>query len=718
MEIRVLLARRICHVPCRLRSWISFCVFLSGRGLEPDKSGAKFSYSDHAVSPHKFQFSLTLGWPRLFGRKPKLRTHLLPLSPPNLGEEEIAEVLDTLRSDWITTGPKTRRFEQEFAAALDAPGCLALNSCTAALHLALVILGIGPGDAVITTPMTFCSTVHVIEHVGAQPILVDVEPDTLNISPDKLNEKIEQFAKWKGASRCLKAILPVHLYGHPCEMDSLLGIARLHNLAIIEDAAHALPARYKGRLIGSHRAALGIPVLTCFSFYATKNMTTAEGGMLAGPAEAIEEARVRSLHGMSRDAWRRYGSEGSWFYDVTCAGFKYNMTDIQAAIGLHQLARLSSFHTRRKEIADRYNEAFSQFDTLQIPAQHANVDHAWHLYVLRLNLDLLRISRSAFINELRQRNIASSVHFIPIHLHRYYREKYGYRPADFPVAYREYERMISLPLHSKMSDQDAEDVISAVSDIVRKHQLCVASPRAATARPRVVSKLPEAASAAVVSDWRLFDLLCAAAGLAFLAPLFALIALAIKFDDGGPVFYSQWRIGKGLRKFRLLKFRTMIPHSDGGSLLTRSGDPRVTRIGRFLRRYKLDELPQLLNVLKGEMRLVGVRPQVERYVECYPVEYAQLLCVPPGITDLACLTFRHEEELFRDEPIEQQYVEKILPAKLEISLNYLRDRTFFSDLDILFRTVLGLKNPSGSSRKTIPGVPLQPLSKFISRDSS
>ena len=634
---------------------------------------------------------------------------MLPFSPPNIGEEEIAEVVDTLRSDWITTGPKTQRFEREFASAVGTPQCLALNSCTAALHLALVALGIGPGDAVLTTPMTFCSTVHAIEHVGARPILVDVEPDTLNLDPQKLSERIAQFIRRNGSARRLKAILPVHLYGHPCEMDSLLQIAREHRLAVIEDAAHALPARYRGRLIGSPYEGVNVPVLTCFSFYATKNLTTAEGGMLAGPVRAIERARELSLHGMSRDAWRRYAVEGAWFYEVNQPGFKYNMTDLQAAMGLHQFAKLSSFHARRGEIARRYNEGFSQCRCLQIPTMRAEADHAWHLYVLRLNLNFLGISRNEFIEQLRLRNISSSVHFIPVHMHRYYRDKYRYRPADFPVAHYEYARMLSLPLHTKMSDQDVEDVIEAVRDIVLRYSFRTTAPSEISARPHAASYNPDRPPAAGIVSRRAFDAVCAATGLALLAPLFALIALAIRFDDGGPVFYSQLRVGKGFRRFRLLKFRSMVVGADGGSLLTRSGDPRITRVGRLLRRFKLDELPQLVNVLRGEMRLVGVRPQVERFVEAYRREYEELLRVPPGITDLACLCFRNEEQLFLDGAIEEQYIQRILPAKLGLSLRYSRERTFFSDLEILMRTVLGLRNPSASTGEAILGAPLQPL---------
>jgi dTDP-4-amino-4,6-dideoxygalactose transaminase len=393
-----------------------------------------------------------------------VRAKLLPFCPPLLGEEEISEVVGTLRSGWITTGPKVQRFEQEFAAMLGAPAALALTSCTAALHLSLIALGIGPDDMVLTTPMTFCSGVNVIEQVGATPILMDVEPDTLNIDPAQLRKTLADLKRRGDGSR-VKAIMPVHLYGHPCEMDTILEIACEYGLAVIEDAAHALPARYKGRLVGSPLGSAGVPILTCFSFYATKNMTTGEGGMLVATPELVNEARIWSLHGMSRDAWNRYEAEGSWYYEVTRPGFKYNMMDIQAALGLHQLRKLPSFRARRLAIIERYNAAFSGREEFQTPAHRPEVEHAWHLYVLRLNSELLGLSRQRFIQELKQRNIATSVHFIPIHIHPYYRDKYGYAPDDLPVTYREYQRMVSLPLSPKMQDQDVEDVIEAVLDI-------------------------------------------------------------------------------------------------------------------------------------------------------------------------------------------------------------------------------------------------------------
>jgi dTDP-4-amino-4,6-dideoxygalactose transaminase len=397
-----------------------------------------------------------------------MRDKFLPFSAPLIGEDEINEVVDTLRSDWITTGPKVKRFEQDFAQFVHAPDALAVNSGTAALHLSLLALGIGAGDAVITSPLTFCSAAHVIEHVGATPILSDVEPGTLNLDPNGIPAQIEKAEKDLGLR--VRAIMPVHLYGHPCDRDAILRIAAEHHLAVIEDAAHSLPAAYKGHAIGSQSATDSVPVLTCFSFYATKNLTTAEGGMLTGPKGLLDEARRWTLHGMSRDAWKRYNANGSWRYDVTCPGFKYNMTDIAAALGLRQLKKLPRSHARRREIVQAYHSAFSSRDELDLPVERKNVQHAWHLYVLRLNLDRTNVTRDQFIEEMHKRNIGCSVHFIPLHLLGYYRDKYRYRPEDFPVALREYQRMVSLPLSARMTDRDVEDVIEATMSILDENR--------------------------------------------------------------------------------------------------------------------------------------------------------------------------------------------------------------------------------------------------------
>ena len=384
-----------------------------------------------------------------------MRTSFLPFSPPMIGQEEIDEVVDTLRSDWLTTGPKTRRFEHQFAEHLGAPAALALNSCTAGLHTALSTLGIGPGDEVITSCMTFAASVNVIEHVGARPVLVDVEPDTLNLSPVHVEKSITPKTR---------AILPVHYAGHPANLDAISALASQYRLEVIEDAAHAIGASYRGRPIGSG------PYPASFSFYATKNLTTGEGGMLTGTPEFLQEARVISLHGMSREAWNRYEKGGGWEYDVVRPGYKYNMTDIQAAIGIWQLKKLPWFQQRRRQLAEMYQAAFAGVNGLRLPATHSEVDHAWHLYVLRLDADRWNVPRDRFVEEMKRRNIGTSVHFIPVHLHSYYRDKYGYQADDFPVALDNYRRMVSLPLNPRMSDADAGDVIEAVRDIARSSE--------------------------------------------------------------------------------------------------------------------------------------------------------------------------------------------------------------------------------------------------------
>lgn len=397
-----------------------------------------------------------------------MRETFLSFAPPSIGEAEIDEVTDTLRSDWITTGPKVPRFEARFAELVEADAAAAVSSCTDALHVALAALGVGPGDAVFSTPMTFVSTIHVIEHVGATPVLVDIDPATMNLDPDRLHDAVKTTAT-EGRLRPA-AILPVHYAGQPVELDEVLSIAQAYELDVIEDAAHALPASYKGRPVGSTRFVRGgetgsVRRAVAFSFYATKNLTTAEGGMLTGTKEFIDEARLWILHGLNRDAWNRYSQSGNWRYDVVRPGFKCNMTDIQASIGLHQLDRLPMFSARRRAIATRYSEAFAHIDALQPPTTLPNREHAWHLYPLRLNLEKFSIDREKFIVEMGERNIGTSVHFIPVHHHSYYRNKYGYSPSDFPIATREFEREVSLPIHPRLTDEDVQDVIDAVRDV-------------------------------------------------------------------------------------------------------------------------------------------------------------------------------------------------------------------------------------------------------------
>jgi dTDP-4-amino-4,6-dideoxygalactose transaminase len=389
------------------------------------------------------------------------RAEHLPFSPPDIGEAEIAAVVDTLQAGWLTTGPKAAELERRFATEVGATACLATSSCTGALHLALAALRIGPGDAVLVPTMTFAATANVVVHERATPVLVDVEPDTLNIDPAALERAIASLP----AGLKPRAVMPVHYAGHPVALDAVLDIAERHGLAVIEDAAHALPAAFGDAAIGDTTTGK-VQRAVAFSFYATKNLTTGEGGALVGDADLVDEARLWCLHGMSRDAWGRYGKGGSWAYEVIRPGFKYNLADLQAAIGLVQLDRLAGFHRRRRELVARYRAGLGDLDALELPVERDGVTHAWHLFVIRLRLDSLTIDRARFIDELSARNIGSSVHFIPLHLHPYYRDTLGLKPDDLPVASAEFERIVSLPLSTRLTDADCDDVIEAVRDIV------------------------------------------------------------------------------------------------------------------------------------------------------------------------------------------------------------------------------------------------------------
>ena len=383
----------------------------------------------------------------------KKRDTFLPYALPYMDENEINEVIDTIKSCWISKGPKTMEFERQFADYIGVKHAIAMNSCTAALHIALVARGIGAGDEVITTPFTFVSSANIIIHAGAKPVFVDIDPATFTLDPQKIEAAITPQTK---------AIIPVHYAGHACDLDPIRAIAKKHGLFLLEDAAHAVETRYKGALIGNGADA------TAFSFYATKNLATGEGGMLTTDDDAFaEKARVYSLHGMSRNAWNRYSKGGSWFYEVLYPGYKYNMTDIQAAMGIHQLRKLPIMQGIRNKIASRYNESFGVMPELEIPASLSYTTHAWHLYPLRVNAEKSAVDRNTLIDMLTERNIGTSVHFIPVHLHPYYRDTFGYKRGDFPVAEREFDKVLSLPLYPSMTDDDVAYVIDAVQSIVR-----------------------------------------------------------------------------------------------------------------------------------------------------------------------------------------------------------------------------------------------------------
>lgn len=386
----------------------------------------------------------------------------LPFALPDIGQAEIDAVVEVLQSRWLTTGEQCRTFEREFAAAVGASHAVALNSCTAALHLSLEALGVEPGDLVFMSPYTFAATAEVVRYLGATPVFVDIDPTTLNIDPALLREAVE--SRMDGKQGRPRVVMPVHIGGAPCAMDEIWALAQETGLAVVEDAAHAFPASYRGKPVGQTPA--DIPGTACFSFYATKTITTGEGGMLVTESETIaERARSMSLHGLSKQAWSRYSEGGSWAYDIAAPGYKYNMTDVAAAMGRVQLSRAEEMRARRAEIAAAYTDAFAGIDALQCPGQPPDVEHAWHLYPLRLHLDRSSVGRDEFIKELNAAGIGTSVHFIPLHLHSYYVKQYGHAPEDFPIATAEFGRVLSLPIYSAMSETDVSRVVSAVTSL-------------------------------------------------------------------------------------------------------------------------------------------------------------------------------------------------------------------------------------------------------------
>jgi dTDP-4-amino-4,6-dideoxygalactose transaminase len=382
---------------------------------------------------------------------------------PLIGEEEIAEICATLRSGWIGTGPKVRRFEELFREYVGAKHAVAVNSCTAALHLSLLVSGIGPGDEVITTPMTFCASANAILHAGARPVFVDVDPDTMNLDPAGIAAAITPRTR---------AILPVHLAGRPCPMDAIHALASRHGLLVIEDAAHCIEGRYRGRKVGA------LSRMTCFSFYVTKNMTTGEGGLVTTDDDALAaKLKMYALHGMSADAWHRFSDKGYKHYQVVFPGFKYNMTDMQASLGLHQLGRLAAQLVRRNEIWRRYDTAFADLPVRTPAPPEPDTVHARHLYTLLVSPARCGKERDEVLQELHARGIGTGVHYTALHLHPYYRETFGYREGMFPHAEEIGASTLSLPLSAKLSDGDVDRVIGAVREV-----LSAGKPRAATSR--------------------------------------------------------------------------------------------------------------------------------------------------------------------------------------------------------------------------------------------
>jgi dTDP-4-amino-4,6-dideoxygalactose transaminase len=378
----------------------------------------------------------------------------LPFHRVSIEEEEIRAVVEVLRSGWLTTGPRALEFEAAFARFIGASHALAVNSCTAALHLAFAAIGLAEGDEVILPTMTFAASGEAVLNCKARPVLVDCEEGTFHCDPGQIERAITSRTR---------AILPVHYAGCPCDMDRILDIAHRHKLNVIEDAAHALPARYKNKMVGT------LGDITCFSFYATKTLTTGEGGMATtGNEEYAERMRLLRLHGINRKLGGREVAEPSWRYDILEAGYKYNLTDIQAALGLAQLAKCDAMYAHRAALAAHYSRALASLDAFSTPPEPLDCQHAWHLYVVQVNPAALRIGRDRVIEELKERGIGTSVHFIPLHLHTLYQKRLGYRSGQFPIAERCFERTISLPIYPAMSAQDADHVVEALREVARE----------------------------------------------------------------------------------------------------------------------------------------------------------------------------------------------------------------------------------------------------------
>lgn len=377
----------------------------------------------------------------------------IPFHRASLGEEEVRAVTEVIRSGWLTMGPETARFEHEFSEYVGARHAVAVCSGTAALHLALMAAGVQAGDEVVVPTNTFTATAEAVGYTGARAVLADIDPLTMNLDAEDFSRRITAKTR---------AVIPVHLGGQPCDMDAIREVACRHNLHVIEDAAHALPSVYKSRHVGA------ISEFTCFSFYATKTLATGEGGMITTRnGIAAERMRVMRLHGIGRDAWKRHQSGESADYDVKEAGFKYNLSDLQAAIGMAQLEKSDAMCESRRAIAAGYSQAFESDAALEIPLEPPGTRSSWHLYILRLRLEQLSIDRNLFMQQLREKGIGCSVHFKPLHLHSYYQRQFGYKPGDFPRAEHEYQRCISLPIYPDLTHEQVDRVISAVLEIAR-----------------------------------------------------------------------------------------------------------------------------------------------------------------------------------------------------------------------------------------------------------
>jgi perosamine synthetase len=410
----------------------------------------------------------------------------VPFFRPDIGQAEIDEVVEVLRSGWLTTGPRARRLEREFAAAVGGKHAVAVNSCTAALHLAVEAMGLRPGDAVLVPTLTFAATAEVVRYLGAIPILADCDPETLNLDLADASRKADALAAGELRARIpgrprLVGVIPVHVGGLMMDVSAVSRWASDRGVWVVEDAAHAFPAAWRpGPDAAWQRCGEATSAISCFSFYANKTMTTGEGGMaITDDASLADRMRMMSLHGLSQDAWGRYEKGGAWDYRIMAPGFKYNLTDVAAALGIHQLARAEAMRRGREDVARRYFEDLAGMEEIDLPPDHPDRIHSWHLFPIRLRTDLLDVGRDEFLEELKGEGIGCSVHWRPLHLHTYYQDGFGWKEEDFPAATSVWERLVSLPIFPSQTGEEVRRVVDTVKRLLARHRKRVAAPASA-----------------------------------------------------------------------------------------------------------------------------------------------------------------------------------------------------------------------------------------------
>ena len=608
-------------------------------------------------------------------------------SPPDITSEEIEEVVATLKSGWITTGPRTKDLEKRIASYVGVEKSVCLNSATAAMELSLRLLEIGPGDEVITSAYTYSASAAVIHHVGAKIVLVDTAPGSFEMDLSQLASAINERTK---------AIIPVDIAGVICDYEKIYEIVlakkhlfkpsnkkqeAINRITIIADAAHSFGAsrnEIKSGLLAD---------ITCFSFHAVKNLTTAEGGAITwthtfgmSNEEIYKEYMLLSLHGQSKDALSKM-KKGSWEYDIIYPGYKCNMTDILAAVGLIQLKRYESLLERRFELIELYEKSLNKNLMSTLAHSSSTFRSSGHLFLVNIkNFNLEQ--RNHLIQKMADLGIATNVHYKPLPMFTAYK-KLGFNIENFPNAYNQYLSEITLPLHTLLSNDDVVYVANSINKCVSEIIGWSEAFDVDLVKEVKISKI-------TLITKRLFDLISSSIGIILLLPFLIVISIIIKITSKGPVIYKQVRVGRNGKNFRIYKFRTMIVGADkSNQLITVGNDSRVTKFGKILRKFKLDEFPQLFNVLLGTMSIVGPRPEVPKYVDMYSENQKKVLLLKPGITDYASIEYRDESNILsKSSTPEVTYINEIMPRKIQLNMIYANKVSLFEDIKIIFMTII------------------------------